>query len=383
MAYWLFCQACKQWSKSATPLSEDKYCSYCNSSFITSKQRTYVNPYYEATVQTKESQHKDSQPEVLEVSKADESASTDRQKAVIKESTPKSAPPKLSETEENLTVTAAEQLQESSPNEIQEVTEPEIEDFPESVKTDEGSQESAISGSETGSEAKNEPYDLLDSQETVTEQPIEIQEPSAVLEASETDSSHISEIPKTIEPTEPSPAPHKARIVFTHAKPEDKTEKLDSQEVLEAVKTTDESKSPADLGASEDVEAPASNETVEGAETAKFQERSEEPELSSVLEVAEDLDLPATNDTIENLENSESQVIPDETESSSVLEIGEDQEFPLTIDSNQDAENPGSIEILEESESDTAGESSDSTDARNIPAHRIYIENRRRKKRRR
>lgn len=29
MAYWLYCQACKEWSRSATPLSEDKACKYC------------------------------------------------------------------------------------------------------------------------------------------------------------------------------------------------------------------------------------------------------------------------------------------------------------------------------------------------------------------
>lgn len=37
MAYWLFCQACKQWSKSPTPLSDDKCCSFCSNPFITAK----------------------------------------------------------------------------------------------------------------------------------------------------------------------------------------------------------------------------------------------------------------------------------------------------------------------------------------------------------
>jgi len=30
MAYWLFCQSCQQWSKSVTPLSEDKACPFCS-----------------------------------------------------------------------------------------------------------------------------------------------------------------------------------------------------------------------------------------------------------------------------------------------------------------------------------------------------------------
>ena len=40
MAYWLYCQACKQWSKSATPLSDDKSCSFCNKLFVNVKQYT-------------------------------------------------------------------------------------------------------------------------------------------------------------------------------------------------------------------------------------------------------------------------------------------------------------------------------------------------------
>ena len=33
MSYWLYCTACEQWSKSATPLSDDKTCSYCNKKY--------------------------------------------------------------------------------------------------------------------------------------------------------------------------------------------------------------------------------------------------------------------------------------------------------------------------------------------------------------
>jgi|LSQX01.3.fsa_nt_gb hypothetical protein len=40
MAYWLYCQACKQWSKSATPLSDNKSCSFCNSLLVKTKQPT-------------------------------------------------------------------------------------------------------------------------------------------------------------------------------------------------------------------------------------------------------------------------------------------------------------------------------------------------------
>lgn len=42
MAYWLYCQNCKQWNKSAVPLSYDMSCSFCNNLFIQVKQQ-YIN----------------------------------------------------------------------------------------------------------------------------------------------------------------------------------------------------------------------------------------------------------------------------------------------------------------------------------------------------
>lgn len=42
MAYWLYCQNCKQWNKSAVPLSYDMSCSFCNNLFIKVKQQ-YIN----------------------------------------------------------------------------------------------------------------------------------------------------------------------------------------------------------------------------------------------------------------------------------------------------------------------------------------------------
>lgn len=43
MAYWLYCLTCKQWSKSDTPLSDDKICTHCNSLFVQAKQLSRIN----------------------------------------------------------------------------------------------------------------------------------------------------------------------------------------------------------------------------------------------------------------------------------------------------------------------------------------------------
>ncbi len=41
MAYWLLCQSCKQWSKSATALSDDKSCPFCDTLFVPIKAQNY------------------------------------------------------------------------------------------------------------------------------------------------------------------------------------------------------------------------------------------------------------------------------------------------------------------------------------------------------
>ncbi|NLZ53314.1 MAG: hypothetical protein GX892_09235, partial [Thermoanaerobacteraceae bacterium] len=51
MAYWHYCSACKQWSKSATPLSNDKVCPYCNSLLI--KKKPYTNSILDKLVTEK------------------------------------------------------------------------------------------------------------------------------------------------------------------------------------------------------------------------------------------------------------------------------------------------------------------------------------------
>jgi hypothetical protein len=38
MAYWLYCIACQQWSKSSTPMSDDKTCSFCGKKYTKIKK---------------------------------------------------------------------------------------------------------------------------------------------------------------------------------------------------------------------------------------------------------------------------------------------------------------------------------------------------------
>jgi len=38
MAYWHYCIACQQWSKSSTPLSDDKTCSFCGKKYTKIKK---------------------------------------------------------------------------------------------------------------------------------------------------------------------------------------------------------------------------------------------------------------------------------------------------------------------------------------------------------
>ncbi|MDD2619780.1 MAG: hypothetical protein PHC92_03815 [Syntrophomonadaceae bacterium] len=56
MAHWLLCQSCKQWSKSATPLSNDKFCPLCNNRFATVKSYTSSIPDIISSENTQEPQ---------------------------------------------------------------------------------------------------------------------------------------------------------------------------------------------------------------------------------------------------------------------------------------------------------------------------------------
>lgn len=73
MAYWLYCQACKQWSKSATPLSDDKTCSFCNSILVKTKQPTRLKSGNVPVEMAKEPESESIMPQTTELSTNPES----------------------------------------------------------------------------------------------------------------------------------------------------------------------------------------------------------------------------------------------------------------------------------------------------------------------
>lgn len=69
MSIWLYCQSCKQWSKSDTSFSDDKSCPFCTNLFISLKPAVDSNPYKINADQIEE------KPDQEQPTKSDESRS--------------------------------------------------------------------------------------------------------------------------------------------------------------------------------------------------------------------------------------------------------------------------------------------------------------------
>lgn len=69
MSIWLYCQSCKQWSKSDTSFSDDKSCPFCANLFISLKPVVDSNPYKIDADQIQE------QPDQEQPTESDESRS--------------------------------------------------------------------------------------------------------------------------------------------------------------------------------------------------------------------------------------------------------------------------------------------------------------------
>ena len=352
MAYWLFCQACKQWSKFATPLSEDKYCSYCNSSFIAPKQPIQPTLANLSTVPAEDTQPQMSQTEEAEVSQADDSL------AVVQ---PDSAEIDTDlelqtiEVKEKATEDKAAQTpEETTPQESLETTESEddgtaLEIAVESTvpEIDEVSQEPRESTSEYSSQFSDELDGTSEIQEPPADQPENL-ESAMIFDGPEvTEDAKMEEMPPGKEPYHPTTAPSTAKIVFSHTKSDmeekpARSEKLDSQENSEAEDPPDESEPLADM------------ETEKSQETDEITNDNQEPEITDSQNIVE--------------------------ESDTFIESVDDQEASV---GDAPVENQDSQQIPEESEADNDDESSHNSATRHVPAHRLYFENQRRKKRRR
>lgn len=124
MAYWLFCQSCKEWTKSATPLSDDKSCAFCNNNFI--KIKPLINPSLDnSTVENiLEIDNAASTPETDDLTEqVEETTSFESTEEIIKQETSEATEPsieidvlpepKIKEPSKNLEETESIEVRES------------------------------------------------------------------------------------------------------------------------------------------------------------------------------------------------------------------------------------------------------------------------------
>lgn len=71
MAYWIYCTDCKQWNKSATSLSDEMTCSFCNNLIVKRKPYTLSN---DAVTEIEEAQNSIPTPEIVETPQMDENS---------------------------------------------------------------------------------------------------------------------------------------------------------------------------------------------------------------------------------------------------------------------------------------------------------------------
>ncbi|NLV21660.1 MAG: hypothetical protein GXY49_06705 [Syntrophomonadaceae bacterium] len=126
MAYWHFCTACQQWSKSATPLSDDKTCSFCGKKYTKLAKKNGE----EIVSAPEEVQTEPEMTETVEEPVAEEiSAAVDEKEISAPDETVEDSEPPVSETiemvdasEETVITEAAETLETTEIPETEETT---------------------------------------------------------------------------------------------------------------------------------------------------------------------------------------------------------------------------------------------------------------------
>lgn len=331
MAYWLYCQACKQWSKSATPLSDDKSCSFCNSLLVKTKRTTRL----------------------------------------ISEDLPGEIPPPP-ENESTISQTSQQSMKDEISNSSDQapIEKQEAEEVSES-----GSQTAEFDGSEK-TKVNSE-----------SEQP-----ESAIAENS-------LAITETINPTE-------------NESPLEPGESLETKEVSPIAESLDGGKEPLDKECSDIAEESTSYEATEKAELDEKPEKPKVPEdamksetsiISEKIEISdpvEEKEPPVPHDIAADPSSSNSNINPDtlqdltpegtieELEPDVVASSPETLEVPIENGSEEEEPSAESEELSDQSIEDAEALADDEDEMEEpsapayTPGHRMFLEDRRRKRKR-
>lgn len=125
MAHWLYCMSCQQWSRSATPLTEDKVCKFCGSMLKKTKAGSSQPPQVNEEVKEEKIIPVDDVVEEIESEAAAEAAAVDEsegpdQLEEAEESAPELELPKIEEAEEQPEETVAAEDEEVLAEEVEE-----------------------------------------------------------------------------------------------------------------------------------------------------------------------------------------------------------------------------------------------------------------------
>jgi hypothetical protein len=183
VAYWLYCQSCKEWSKSTTPMSTDKICPYCSIAF---HAKTSINPALdqETAQKSKELQNEVKVQEIAAIP-------TTPVRTEEAEIEPTSTPPEALEAGENKTEEISSPAQETASDTA------DSNEIGEEVEADEG-------------EDMDEASDTADEQEN-----LEVTEGLETLEEV-AEKSDESEAPEENEKQDVQEAPKKPKMTRTH-----------------------------------------------------------------------------------------------------------------------------------------------------------------------
>lgn len=346
MAYWLYCQVCNQWSKFATPLSDDKSCTFCNSQYKKCKQLYHSNLDNEIIEKLKNFPN--------EAAKTTTEMSTDDDAV------------KVIKTRETFDV--PEEAAVESTTKLLEA--PETGEIP---------KESEISGTQESLSSPDEQVNPATPQKSLEPAPDETLEESDPF--SKQNSQEISQEPinnKANNEPEASTSDDTAEDSEQYGSPVQEqavTSKITEPLVPDLSLKETESSLPNET---EVPESPSVKITIshnlEPKETDALPKTTEAPQLP---EASED---PVDKETTETADEIQSDESPQELQESITQELSETTE---TIETDEGTDALDSDQITEDSETYEEQEEPEFSERRNTPAHRMFIEDRRRRRKQR